>query len=217
MLKKSCLLEYLIAYAETLKEDDGKKALSANYFVISVLKTVDAVDNNQIPAEIDNEDAKKELADVRDLFRELRVDRSAAIMAISEKIKDPDYQSFMDEIVFGKIGKNAEERAEKDGRDTLDSLVYLKLIFAEPTDAIRKHVLLCESAEVKKKDPDDFTARLLAEMEELVGLGKPKKTEEVPTEEKKDDLIAEFSEEESEQISLADIVQTTRNIQNLLL
>ena len=59
MLKKSCLLEYLIAYAETLKEKDGKRALSANYFVISVLKTIDAIDNNQTPGEIDSEEVKK--------------------------------------------------------------------------------------------------------------------------------------------------------------
>ena len=43
MAKKSFLLEYLISYAESLKNKDGKKALSANYFVVSVLKTIDAV------------------------------------------------------------------------------------------------------------------------------------------------------------------------------
>ena len=58
MLKKSCLLEYLITYADTLKENDGKKALSANYFLVSLLKTIGAVGDNQFPDEINNDEAK---------------------------------------------------------------------------------------------------------------------------------------------------------------
>ena len=37
MLKKSELLEYILKAADKMKREDDKKALTANYFMISVL------------------------------------------------------------------------------------------------------------------------------------------------------------------------------------
>lgn len=211
MLKKSCLLEYLIAYAETLKKKDGKKALSANYFVISVLKTIDAIDNNQIPSEIDSEEAKKELAAVCDLLKRYDINKNEAIEAISSDITSPEYNSFMDDITFGKILQNAEQKAQKNGQDIIDTIVYLELIIAEPTASINKHVLTHMAQESASEEGTDTTAaKLLAEMQEILeGIGKELESleEDAP---KSEDSIEETQ-------SLSTIVKATRDIQSVLL
>ena len=154
MLKKSSLLEYLIGYAERLKSDDGKNALSANYFFISVLKAIEAIDNGQIPSEIDNEEAKAELAAVCDLLKKYNIVKNEAIEAISRDITSPSYKSFMDELMFGKIHKSAEGKAGKSGKDIIDTMIYLELIIAEPTEAINKHVLSFEAKDTEKTTAD---------------------------------------------------------------
>ena len=211
MLKKSCLLEYLITYAETLKKKDGKKALSANYFVISVLKTIEAIDNNQIPSEIDSEEAKKELAAVCDLLKRYDIDKNEAIEAISSDITSPEYNSFIDDITFGKIHQNAEQKAQKKGQDVIDTIVYLELIIAEPTASINKHVLTHMAQESASEEGSDTTAaKLLTEMQELLE-GIDKALESMEEEEPQS---AEASEETQ---SLSTIVKATRDIQSVLL
>ena len=212
MLKKSCLLEYLIAYADMLKKNDGKKALSANYFVISVLKTIDAIDNNQIPSEIDSEEAKKELAAVCDLLKKYDINKSETIEAISNDITSPEYNSFMDELAFGKIhSMSAEQEAQKKGQDTIDTLVYLELIIAEPTASINKHVLMHMAQETATEEDGETTAaKLLAEMQEILE-GIEKTLESI------EDDAPKSAEEHDETQKLSAVVKDTRDIQRVLL
>lgn len=209
MLKKSCLLEYLIAYADTLKKNDGKKALSANYFVISVLKTMDALERNQLPGEIDSEEAKMELVAMSDLFKKYEINKSEAAEAISTDITSPEYKSFLDEIVFGKIHQNAEQNAIKKGQNFVDAVTYLELIIAEPTASIYKHVLTRvaqeDTTEQEKKD-----AKMADELRMLLeSIGKKA---EVSEEEKPQPEKAS-----SDMKKLTELVQTTRDIQRVLL
>ena len=211
MLKKSCLLEYLIAYADTLKENDGKKALSANYFIISVLKTIDAVENNQIPGEIDSDEAKKELAAVWDLLKKYNISKSEAAEAISCAITSPEYKSFIDELVFGKIQQNAEQKAHNNGQDTVDAVVYLELIIAEPTASINKHIL-SHAVKENANDEDVNTAasKLFAEMREILeGIGREREGVEADS--------SEPSKKNEESQKLSTVVKATRDIQSLLL
>lgn len=213
MLKKSCLLEYLIKYAESLKKNDGKKALTANYFVISLLQTVSAVENNRTPSEINNEDAKKELALICDVLKKYGFDKDQAILSIIGFISSPEYKSSMDEFMFSKIIYNAESRAKKNGLDVLDTKVYLELILAEPTEAINKFILPKEEKNGTQDDrqaEQDSAAKLFKEimlMTREAGIDPsepaPQKVEEV--------------EEISGAQKLSKIVQKTRDIQSVLL
>lgn len=205
------MLEYLIAYAETLKKNDGKKALSANYFVISVLKTIDAIGNNQIPSEIDSEEARKELVAVCDLLKKYDINKSEAIEAIFSDIASPEYKPFMDELVFGKINQNAEQKAKKNGQEIIDTIVYLELIIAEPTAAINKHILThVAQEEPGNEDVNVSVAKLFAEMQEIFGdIG-----EEIETTQEEGQ---ESAGEPAKAQKLSTIVKATRNIQSILL
>ena len=214
MAKKSCLLEYLMACAETLKTNDGKRALSANYFIISVLKTLDEIDANQFPSEIeDSEEAKKELAAVSALLEKYNISRKEAIEAIIGAIGAEDYQSSTDEFMFGKMHYNAEAIAKKKGQDIIDTTIYLELIIAEPTNAITKYVLTPPTEE-NTSDSDISFEQWFKEIEAL--LDEDEDAEKTADEESEQENTKVFEEISGAQM-LSNIVQTTRNIQNVLL
>ena len=206
MLKKSCLLEYLITYADTLRKNDGKKALSANYFMISVLKAISTIDNNQIPSEIDTEESKKELLAVYNLLKKYDINSSKAIEAISGDITSSGYSSFMDELMFGKIPQNAEQKAKRNGKDTVDAIMYLELIIAEPTVAINKYILTSALQKTTEAESDEAVSdKLFAEFKALL--------EEA-------EVNSNDGDETPKTVGvqkISSIVQSTRDIQNTLL
>lgn len=213
MLKKSCLLEYLIKYADSLKKNDGKKALTANYFVISLLQTVNAVENNRTPSEINNEDAQKELTLVCEMLKKYGFDKGQAVLSIIGFISSPDYKSSMDEFMFSKIIYNAESRAKKKGLDVIDTRVYLELIFAEPTEAINKFVLSKEKKSDAAEDKEDEDVAAAKLFEEIIRMTREAGVDPSVSE----PLEAEKFEEISGAQKLSQIVQKTRNIQSVLL
>lgn len=204
MLKRSCLLEYLITYAEALKNNDGKKALSANYFVISVLKTIEAIDNNQIPNEIDNDGVKLELDAVCDLLKKYNFNSSLAVKSIAEVVYSSEYQSFMDELMFGKILKSAEAKAIKSGKDIVDTTTFLNLIFDEPTAAIKKYILECP-----QRVDRDTDAKIDGIKDSTIDANEEVQTLELNNE--------QLMRQAPNTLALADVVKATRRIQSVLL
>ena len=79
MLPKSRLLEFLIENANALKQNDGKTAISANYFVISLLQLVAAADRGQLPEELSGDDVKAEI----------EAARASALLCFSQKGMGP--------------------------------------------------------------------------------------------------------------------------------
>ena len=208
MIKKSCLLEYLIACAETLRKNDGKKALSANYFIISVLKTISEIDSNKIPSEIDSEESKKELAAVCELLKKYNINKSKVIEAISGDVISAGYSSFMDELMFGKIPQNAEQQAKKNGRDTIDTVLYLELIIAEPTVSINKHILTQPAQKSEKDKSASDEEKWIADLQSWLD----------GTDSLADNADGSQALEEVVGIQkISNIVQSTRDIQNMLL
>ena len=128
--------------------------------MISVLKTINDIDNNQIPDELNSDEAKKELETIRGILQEYGISNNETITAISNAIGSPDYKSTMDEFLFGKIHYNAEAKAKKDGRDMVDTTVYLELIFAEPTEAINKCIINREKPNEDEEIPPELSEAL---------------------------------------------------------
>ncbi|MBE6609628.1 MAG: AAA family ATPase [Ruminococcaceae bacterium] len=204
MLKKSCLLEYLFTYAEELKNKDGKKALSANYFLVSLLMTLEAIDKASIPDEINNEEAQNELQAVRDLLKKYNINVSEIARAIIEDINAPSYKSSMDEFMFSRLRYNAETKAKNKGKDSIDTPLYLELVISEPTSAIKKHVIRKTEDGAKSKTPD--IKFLFSEVKKDGGANEaPEEAEEKP------------QKSVSEMPALSDVVETTRKIQQKLL
>lgn len=172
MLKRSKLLEYLLTYADALKKIDGRKALSANYFLLAVLKTVDNIEHDNIPEAINDEDAQAELTAVRSLLEEHAFDKEKAIAAIGREVASTSYRPLVDEIMFSKMHRVAEAKVTSTGGDQLDTTVFLDLIMKEPTEAINKYVLstsLIDEDEEAAKDEAASQAKLLKDIQSLLG------------------------------------------------
>ena len=211
MLKKSCLLEYLMSYADTLKNYDGKKALSSDYFMLAVLKTVDEVENNQAPEAIQGEDAMLELLAVNDMLSRYKLHPERVIESISATVTASDYVSTMDEFIFGKILFTVEDLARKRGEEMLDTTQYLELILREPTPAITKFVLNFSTTlppeEARATPPEDVD--VIRELLEKLAAAEAAVSE-------KPDCREEPDVNEGRQ-RLSAAVQTTRHIRNTLL
>lgn len=215
MPRKSYLLEYIIAYADKLKNNDGKKSLSANYFMLSVLKVVEDMLSENIPAELDSIDAKKEITAVYVFLKKYDIGGArikSIVNSITEDIANPSYQSTMDEVMYGKLNFNADAKAQRDGREVVDTIAYLELIVADPTESIRKHVLTTkQETAAPSSDFLSFLQFLDAKKNagETVSEGAPSDNPADPPKDSAPEMTGA-------QV-LADIVKTTRRVQSILL
>ena len=229
MLKKSCLLEYLIKCADLMRQDDGKNAISANYFVVAALVCLADADDNKFPDELNNDEGKEELSAVRNLFSKYDIGYREASLAIMDAIRDEGYKSYIDELLFSKTGFNAEARAKMKNMEYIDAVIYLELIIAEPTAIIKKYISEKNLEKNAQKNADEEAA---SSMEELI-----KKVEALTNESDKesdnesgeksdtpdDKNVDEVSKSRKARMKsartrmLSSVVRRTRNIQSILL
>ena len=145
MLKKSNLLDYLVTGADEMRKKDGRRALSANYFIVSLLKALKDNADGDLAEELNDESTKKELRAAGALLDKYRFDRDETIASIERFVTSSEYRSSMDEFMYSKLLYNAEEKAKADGADRLDAPLYLRLVLAEPTDAIKKYIMASDT------------------------------------------------------------------------
>ena len=246
MARNSKLVEYLFWYAERLMKKDGKRSLTANYFVIAALILADSTEHNLVPGELNTTNSKAELEAMNAFLSKYGINKYEVSKAMEQAIEAEDYDSSMDEFIFSKMHYNVEARAQKEGREVMDAILYLEQIFSEPTALIRQYVLL--SAKEDAADQDDALIEIVkkrneasAEADEVVkrtseaGEGKSdsasnaeepefliKKTASAKTDaenktEKEIPLRKPQPEKETGPRKLAGIVERTRKIQSSLL
>ena len=173
--------------------EDGRKVLSANYFVIAVLDAARAKEKNETPSEINNEEARAELDRLYVMLGTYGINLEEARDEISCATRTPSYKSTMDEVVFSKMTYTAEAKAKKKDSGTVDASIYLELIFAEPTAAIKNFI----TAKTEKPDPQlDAIGRMLSKFSESAEKPEPE-PEKNPT--------------------VTEIVDSTRKIREFLL
>ena len=157
-MKKSNLLEYILETAQKLKNDDGKKSVSADYFIVSLFTIYEVKQSNQLPEEYDNTETKKELDSAICLFADYGVDYGKAADRIRKTICEKEYDSSMDEWVFGKFTFSSEAKAKKEGKELITADLFTETILAEPTKAIKICVIEnsqnSDVAEDKKAEED---------------------------------------------------------------
>ena len=220
---KSCLLEYLLSYADRLKREDGKNSLSANYFFISILKTISEIADGKIPDEIDNDEAREELSLVSELLKKHNIDTSRALIEITDAVMSPEYNPARDEFSFTKLHFNARHQAKNDGLKIIDTTVYIKLILEKPTDAI--NAFLTDGAQSENgsnsspAESDVMTDEMFAEMKKkldsLIGLADSIASEsDGVSEAEMEKPLPEGMEKVGK---LTGIVKNTSKIQNTLL
>lgn len=171
MIKRTKLLEYLFSYAEKLRQKDGRKALSANYLLLSVLKTMDGQDQDQIPRELDTEETGKEWDAIVEWLNKTKIKRNI-IAFLSKEVASPDYHPLVDEIMFGKLQLAILEKLEAGEIQEADTVLYLKMIMEEPTEAIEKYMQTVAQEEKPAPTTGGVSQeKLLKELQRLMSSG----------------------------------------------
>jgi len=220
MLEKSSLLEYFISLAEQMQTQTGQGAVSANHFILSVLETLEAVENHQIPSEIDNDDVMRELNSVREMLEPYHLRIRETVEQISSALRDSKYFALADEISFKKIILfDAEDTAEKKGMNVIDTLVYLELILADPTEAIDRFVLKTASREESVEETlEKELAQLLEDaFSKLDEAKKDPRDQGITEREEQKKPTQESHEKNPDAPTVFEMIQVTRNIQSVLL
>ncbi len=150
-MKKSALLTYLCDRAKEISESFGKSAITADHFVIAVLKSV--LDNREgkLPEEMKSSQVNFEFLRINTLLLDYHISLDSTIEKIQNDIVAETYNSSMDEFVFRKIKYTAEAEAIIKTLEEVDTLSYLQLIIKEPTEAINKHIISQASASDEPK------------------------------------------------------------------
>lgn len=208
----------MLSYADEIRTADGKKAISANYFMIAVLKTIDSVIHQfNIPDAIDNDEAREEFGAVRAKLSEYDFDIVEATKNIARDIRAEGYLSTMSEIIFRKMTFNLTMKANNEDVNA-DTLTYLDMIIKEPTAEIRKYILDGRPIPNKKDDTSsgsssDFDIDIDAMRSRLRSLD-----EDLDEMDRESDFVdLDEDDGKSGMDKLADIVKKTKEIQNTLL
>lgn len=214
MFKKSLLLEHILNCTNQLKCEYGKKAATANLFMIALLRAIDAFASSTLPEEIQGVQTFAELISARDRLSKYSVDTVSTVNEIESFIKAEDYKSAIDEFLFGKLHYNAEARAKANGTDYIDVGIYLDLILAEPTSAIRRCI-----TEKPTDSGDDARKQFADELDNLIAILRDTDTTDDTdtTEDVADATVATATKADSGADKLATIVKSTRDIRNTLL
>ncbi len=156
-MENSTLLAYLMKRAEQIKEEDGKRSLSSNYFMAALLQTLAEHEKKETPEELRSESAVKELNELQKVFEQYHIDFTAAQKGIMDAIHAEGYNSYLDEFMFNKICYAATNQAKESQSTEIDTCLLARMILAEPSAAI-KHCIL----EADKPDMDEIEKEIQA-------------------------------------------------------
>lgn len=144
-MKKSTLLTYLCSAADGVCAEFGKSSTTADHFIIATLRVLRDRRDGRLPSELSGDDAAAELVNVGDFFAKRCSFYDLTLIKIMNEIKSEDYPSSMDAFVFRKIKYTADAEAIIKSLGEVDTISYLELIEKDPTEAIKKYILVDNS------------------------------------------------------------------------
>jgi ATP-dependent metalloprotease FtsH len=216
-MKKSVLLQYILANAEMLMAKCGDQKMTANHFMAALC---DILSQQHLPEELNNSDTIKELGKLCEMFMDSRLDAAMARDMLIASIKDEEYDSSQDEETFAKICYSVDFTSQLLGRSEIDSIQYVKNIFIDPSEALKSALQksLYNSTPIEATESGDIFSKKPEQKSEDTPLAKDAdaaeklgRTLEREIPERKRDA------EKGESESLVDIVGKTRAIQDMLL
>ncbi len=154
-MANSALLTCILDIAERMKTEDGRKRISANYFLQAVLTVLRDLSSGQQLVFLQRPADMRELEDVRSLLKQNGMDHSAALEEIASALKREEYNPSIDELIFSKFSFAAESKAKQEGKEGPDVCTYLRMIFAEPTAAIKSMLHREEEGNEPGSKPDE--------------------------------------------------------------
>lgn len=219
-MEKSLLLKYIMERAYELKEKDGKKSLSIDYFMLALLNTLDMSEKNELPKELKNDDVNAELEFVYLTLKDFGVsdlNMHETAEALHSEINGSDYDESYSTGKYLSIELSFRIFNSTEYQEVSANL-YLKRILSGPTTAIQKCIL--DKVEVKE---DKSEESLQDEQQE-----KARKTfddilRELRNADRRESSVSQDEEADADNqdndnvASLTEIVDTTHKIKSFLL
>lgn len=145
MANKSWLLESVLNKADEMVRSDGKRGISADYFMVSLLNAVYEMSDGAKIENIGDINTKMrvnaELDKIRNLLARFDTDVNYASQKIRNLVRESRNESALGGFLFNKIVFAAEAKALNAGSDEVRCDFYLELILADPTEAVREYVM----------------------------------------------------------------------------
>lgn len=207
MINKTFLLEKVLDLADKLRKDDGRKAVSSNYFILAFLNFCDKADSS-IAAD---EAIMQEVIDTKDLFVTYHFQMENAVQKISEALKDPEYSSAMDEILFKKLVFSVETLAMRSKAENLSTSDYMAKVLSEPTKIIDS-LLDKESDEM-----GTFVQEMIDTLKAEDAAEDKEEAEAQNTDISKGSVNAETDTEKDNTFNVSELVKSTQKIRKELL
>ena len=107
--------------------------ITANYFIVSLLETLDRFETDCLPEELNREDVKDELLAVRSVLNLHPVDITLAISKIIAGLRNISYDVMADAEAF----KSAVREVVKEGEDEVRTDLVFYCLLKRPTPAIQ--------------------------------------------------------------------------------
>lgn len=145
MANKSWLLESVLNKADEMVRSDGKRGISADYFMVSLLDTVTDLRGGTLEAlpidESTKEKARAEMLQIDKLMSRYNADVQFAAGKIKKTLSENRSESALGGFLFNKIVFAAEAKALNAGSGEVRCDFYLELILADPTEAVKEYLM----------------------------------------------------------------------------
>lgn len=140
-MEKSSVLQYILNLAARLKDQDGKKFINANYFILAILEANRLYKENKLPQEMSSAKSKIELMIAVKALQKYNINLDSVALNIRNGVGDDYYVSSIDDFIFSKLEYTAENKATAEGKSCVNLNLLLDTVLSEPTALIKEHLI----------------------------------------------------------------------------
>ena len=103
MTKQSALLQHVFTRAEEMYANDGRSAMTADYFVLAFLQALNDQAADQLSRRLKTATVTEEMTAAEAMLNAYSFSRDTALLRIAEWIHDVGYSATWDEMTFTDI------------------------------------------------------------------------------------------------------------------
>ena len=148
MADRTKLLDYIMDTATDLARENGYSGSPAHFFVIAMFKVARLAHTGSLWEKVRAMGAGHEMATAFDSFGVKKEDTEKVIEGLLAYVKSDDYNSTVDEALWGKLQVSAEFQASADSRSQIEATDFAKAIISEASGELYAHITAAVSGEV---------------------------------------------------------------------
>lgn len=160
-MKQTKLLTYIMEEAETLAAADGRRELTADFFLLAAMGALSRYRYGALPNGLQDEVPEAEVADALALLSLDEGEWDSVREKLRAGIAGDLTNRSMDELVFTLMAGEITAKTEGEGDGVVDTAAFLKLLFGTPTDNIRQNLLDRHAAPATKAPETPETTEAL--------------------------------------------------------